>query len=128
MREPAFPHDTSEESEDERRSGVKMDAFKGVRLLMQVISKGMRHRKVGSHELNLESSRSHSIMTVYCDCTTTGEEPPSQVTGKISFVDLAGSERLKDSKSCGDTLKETSSINRSLFTLGKVTLQSDPLT
>jgi hypothetical protein len=89
-------------------------------VLVQVISKGMRHRKVGSHELNLESSRSHSIMTVYCDCVATGEEQQSQLTGKISFVDLAGSERLKDSKSCGETLKETSSINRSLFTLGKV--------
>lgn len=43
--------------------------------------------------------------------------------GKVSFVDLAGSERLKDTKSTGDSaLKETSSINRSLFTLGKVRL------
>ena len=41
--------------------------------------------------------------------------------GKVSFVDLAGSERLRDTKSTGDSaLKETSSINRSLFTLGKV--------
>ena len=36
---------------------------------LQAISRGMRHRRVGSHELNLESSRSHSIMTIYCDCT-----------------------------------------------------------
>jgi Kinesin motor domain len=41
--------------------------------------------------------------------------------GKISFVDLAGSERLRDTKSSGEMLKETSNINRSLFTLGKVT-------
>ena len=27
----------------------------------------MRNRKVGSHELNMESSRSHSIVTVYCN-------------------------------------------------------------
>ena len=33
----------------------------------QVSSRGMRHRRMGSHELNMESSRSHSIMTVYCD-------------------------------------------------------------
>lgn len=39
--------------------------------------------------------------------------------GKISFVDLAGSERLRDTKSSGEMLKETSNINRSLFTLGK---------
>jgi len=44
----------------------------------------------------------------------------SAVFGKISFVDLAGSENLKHTKSSGDTLKETGSINKSLFTLGKV--------
>ena len=40
--------------------------------------------------------------------------------GKVSFVDLAGSERLRDTHSTGEMLKETSQINRSLFTLGKV--------
>ena len=40
--------------------------------------------------------------------------------GRMLFVDLAGSERLKKSKSSGEMLKETGSINRSLFTLGKV--------
>jgi hypothetical protein len=40
--------------------------------------------------------------------------------GRMLFVDLAGSERLKKSKSTGEMLRETGSINRSLFTLGKV--------
>ncbi|KAK9804731.1 hypothetical protein WJX72_002675 [[Myrmecia] bisecta] len=91
--------------------------------MLQVISRGMRHRKMGSHELNLESSRSHSIMTVHCDASPSNPEDHDYGIpkfGKISFVDLAGSERVKDSKSTGDMLKETSSINRSLFTLGKV--------
>lgn len=35
-------------------------------------------------------------------------------------MDLAGSERLRDSKSSGETMRETSNINRSLFMLGKV--------
>lgn len=35
-------------------------------------------------------------------------------------MDLAGSERLRDSRSAGETLRETASINRSLFMLGKV--------
>ncbi|KAK9820703.1 hypothetical protein WJX74_009789 [Apatococcus lobatus] len=91
--------------------------------MMQVISRGMAHRRMGSHELNLESSRSHSIMTIHCDATPVNSQNPEQGVryGKVSFVDLAGSERLKDTKSTGDSaLKETSSINRSLFTLGKV--------
>ena len=57
---------------------------------MQVISRGMQHRRKGSHELNLESSRSHSIMTVYCNAA--GEDADSTgslaTMGKISFVDL----------------------------------------
>ena len=48
--------------------------------------------------------------------------------GKISFVDLAGSERLRDTKSSGEMLKETSNINRSLFTLGKVSGRPGTLT
>lgn len=40
--------------------------------------------------------------------------------GKVSFVDLAGSERLKASGSLGIMAKETTQINKSLFTLGKV--------
>lgn len=47
--------------------------------------------------------------------------------GKVSFVDLAGSERLRDTHSTGDMLKETSQINRSLFTLGKVRLRGEHL-
>ena len=85
----------------------------------------MKHRKMGSHELNLESSRSHSIMTVYIDAVTTSPEEHDYGIpkfGKVSFVDLAGSERLKDTKSAGEMLKETANINKSLFTLGKVSL------
>lgn len=34
----------------------------------------MTHRRVGSHELNLESSRSHSIMTVYVESSPTNQQ------------------------------------------------------
>ena len=177
---------------------------------MQVVSRGMRNRKVGSHEMNMESSRSHSIVTVHCDtpagddndncarygkvrlpggthpeqtstsgaalavpggartlpaacslahpallelgdpavgrggagppaccaamqpeaghqgpaavnvrCPTIPRPPAHTRPVQVSFVDLAGSERVKDTKASGEMLKETSSINRSLFTLGK---------
>ena len=85
---------------------------------VQVISRGMANRKIGSHQMNLESSRSHSIATVYCE-TGGGDTGQIPCYGKVSFVDLAGSERVKDTKTAGGMLKETSAINRSLFTLGK---------
>ncbi len=33
--------------------------------LIAVLKEGMKNRKSGSHELNKDSSRSHSIMTIY---------------------------------------------------------------
>jgi hypothetical protein len=82
----------------------------------------MKNRKSGSHELNKDSSRSHSILTVYLISETASKEDGHifKKYGKISFVDLAGSERLKESKSQGEMIKETGQINKSLFTLGKV--------
>jgi hypothetical protein len=59
----------------------------------QVMAKGMRNRKVGSHELNLESSRSHSLMTVHVESSPTSPDSPDfghTRHGKITFVDLAG--------------------------------------
>ena len=77
-------------------------------------------RRVAEHQLNRDSSRSHCLLTVHIDSVHMVEGHEQHCKGKITFVDLAGSERLKDSQSAGSTLKETGSINRSLFTLGKV--------
>nr|XP_024401166.1 kinesin-like protein klp-20 isoform X2 [Physcomitrium patens] len=90
--------------------------------VISVLNEGSRNRKVGSHELNKDSSRSHCIMTLHVDslCQVGDDAPPITRYGRMLFVDLAGSERLKKSKSSGEMLKETGSINRSLFTLGKV--------
>lgn len=90
--------------------------------LTAVLHEGMKNRKSGSHELNKDSSRSHSILTVYLISETVSKEDGHifKKYGKISFVDLAGSERLKESKSQGEMVKETGQINKSLFTLGKV--------
>ena len=90
--------------------------------LIAVLHEGIKNRHQGSHELNKESSRSHSILTVYLISETKSEEDNHvfKKYGKVSFVDLAGSERLKDSQSEGNMAKETRQINGSLFTLGKV--------
>jgi hypothetical protein len=89
--------------------------------LLRLYMRTLKNRSVAAHELNRDSSRSHSIFTIYVDSMV--RDDAGHITtrhGKMSFVDLAGSERLKDSKSEGVQLKETGSINRSLFTLGKV--------
>jgi Kinesin motor domain len=121
---------------DQRQLSLRWDPVKGFHapeLTLQecatlqdaqdVVACGLRHRRVGSHSLNLESSRSHAILTIYIDAVPVRPEAAdfgSTRMGKVVFVDLAGSERLKDSHSEGIAMRETASINRSLFMLGKV--------
>jgi kinesin family protein 12 len=88
--------------------------------VVEIILEGHRNRKVGSHDLNKDSSRSHSILTVYIISEFVSDGQTFKKYGKISFVDLAGSERLKESHSQGEMIKETGNINKSLFVLGKV--------
>ena len=90
--------------------------------MIEVMQEGVRNRRVAAHELNKDSSRSHSMFTVFLDIETIDlvDGFRSKKFGKIHFVDLAGSERLKESKSRGETAIETGHINKSLLTLGKV--------
>ena len=98
-----------------------------------VMLQGHRTRSTGSHEMNKDSSRSHAMLTLRI-------EIDGQPSGRLCFTDLAGSERLKDTRlgnwavaggvgideggkratAAAAMLKETSNINRSLMTLGKV--------
>ena len=82
---------------------------------MLVFAEGTRNRKVGSHNLNKDSSRSHCMMTLHLQ-----RRDALGAGGKICFCDLAGSEGLSESLSKGDAAKETGHINKSLFTLGNV--------
>jgi kinesin family protein 12 len=82
--------------------------------ILEVLIEGINNRKSGSHYLNSDSSRSHSILTINIFC-----KEKSRLS-TLTFVDLAGSERSKDSKTEGIMLKETGNINKSLLILGKV--------
>ena len=88
--------------------------------IVEIILQGTKNRKKGSHDLNKDSSRSHTILTVYLISEFQSGGESYKKYGKISFVDLAGSERLKETHSKGGMVKETGNINKSLFVLGKV--------
>lgn len=75
--------------------------------LIAVLHEGNRNRRIGSHEMNKDSSRSHSLLNLYIISQTNIGGTVSKRYGKIAFVDLAGSERLKESKAQGDMIKET---------------------
>ncbi|XP_026327688.1 kinesin-like protein KIF12 [Hyposmocoma kahamanoa] len=87
--------------------------------LFAVLEEGMRNRAVGSHAMNANSSRSHTLLCIRVrrDLRTEGDVTCS-THGKINFVDLAGSEMTKKTQSTGKTLEEANNINRSLMVLG----------
>lgn len=104
---------------------------------LDCVREGAARRRVRSHKMNAESSRSHAVLTVHVErhfetprANGGGDHDDDggascdgdvEITrGKMTFVDLAGSERLKHSGSEEAGSRETSLINKSLFALGKV--------
>ena len=53
---------------------------------------GLRHKVVGTHKMNLSSSRSHSIFTLSLEQVDPAN-PENVIVSKMQVVDLAGSER-----------------------------------
>ncbi|KAL9654606.1 hypothetical protein ABK040_006668 [Willaertia magna] len=84
----------------------------------KVLSSGYENRAVGNNNVNVHSSRSHCIVSVFVE----GINHISQqkIFGKLHLIDLAGSERLKKTSAEGDRLKEAQNINKSLSALGDV--------
>jgi len=93
----------------------------GVTSLEQVsalMAQAERQRSVGATDMNVVSSRSHSVFAMYL--RGTNEVLGIELSGALHLVDLAGSERLDKSGSTGDRLTETRSINKSLASLSHV--------
>jgi hypothetical protein len=88
--------------------------------LLELLDYGTQRRQVHPTEMNLRSSRSHTIFTIYL--TTSFNKGDGVVTSssKLLFVDLAGSENISKSHSEGDRFKEATQINKSLSALGDV--------
>jgi len=77
-----------------------------------VLEFGLKERTTGVTGANVDSSRSHAILTI------TLKQDDGKVFGLMSFIDLAGSERGADTI---DTDKQTridgAEINKSLLAL-----------
>ncbi len=71
--------------------------------------------------MNVQSSRSHAIFTIYVESLEKCQKQQNKLIGsKFNFVDLAGSERQNKTGSIGDRFVEATKINLSLTALGKV--------
>lgn len=84
----------------------------------ELLSCAQDGRRVGSHNLNERSSRSHLVVQV--NVCTENVVTQLKTTATLSLIDLAGSERLSKTEATGDTLKEAQNINKSLSSLGDV--------
>lgn len=93
------------------------DALDQIRNLMAIAS---RQRSVGSTQMNDQSSRSHSLFSLYLHGINSSQG--TELYGALHLVDLAGSERLDKSGAEGSRLKETQNINKSLSSLADVFL------
>jgi kinesin family protein 3/17 len=106
--------------------GLSMLPVHNVSECEKIMEKGWKSRAVGATLMNADSSRSHSIFTVYLERVSTlpeeeGDENSSNIRkGKLNLVDLAGSERQAKTGATGDRLKEATKINLSLSALGNV--------
>jgi Kinesin motor domain len=84
------------------------------------LREGLKNRHVSSTAMNKESSRSHSVFTLYIESKEKKNEIWNFKSSLFHLIDLAGSERQKAADTHGERLKEASMINRSLSTLGNV--------
>ncbi|XP_061187103.1 kinesin-like protein KIF28 [Saccostrea echinata] len=79
---------------------------------------GYKKRSIATTKMNQQSSRAHTIVTIYVKKFDAAEK--TQLSSQINVVDLAGSERAAKSGTGGTQLVEGGKINTSLLVLGKV--------
>ncbi|RLV93386.1 Kinesin heavy chain [Spathaspora sp. JA1] len=86
--------------------------------IIRILSEGLKYRSTSSTNMNLESSRSHTIF----ELKLVQKHIETEVTkrSRLFLVDLAGSEKVAKTGSQGQTLQEAKKINSSLSTLGNV--------
>jgi hypothetical protein len=89
--------------------------------MLKWMNMGNDGRTTGATAMNEDSSRSHSVFSVYVETMVNMDaEKPLIKAGKLNLVDLAGSERQSKTQATGDRLKEAKNINLSLSALGNV--------
>ncbi len=79
---------------------------------------GDTNRTISETPMNMASSRSHCVFTVYIESRETGKDIVKR--SKLNLVDLAGSERVSKTGIDGTTLREAKFINLSLHYLEQV--------
>ncbi|RWR91208.1 kinesin-like protein KIN-7O isoform X1 [Cinnamomum micranthum f. kanehirae] len=107
-------------------AGLREEIVASPEQVLDFMEFGESHRHIGETNMNVYSSRSHTIFRMIIESRDRTED--EDVGGScdavrvsvLNLVDLAGSERAAKTGAEGVRLKEGSHINKSLMTLGTV--------
>ncbi|CAL0332163.1 unnamed protein product [Lupinus luteus] len=117
------PTSNNHQIREDNKKGVYVENLKEVEVtngrdVIQQLIQGAANRKVAATNMNLASSRSHSVFTCIIESQWESQGVTHFRFARLNLVDLAGSERQKSSGAEGERLKEATNINKSLSTLG----------
>ncbi|CAL5207567.1 unnamed protein product [Lathyrus oleraceus] len=107
-------------------AGLREEIVTSSEQVLNLMEFGESHRHIGETNMNLYSSRSHTIFRMIIESRdrnedeSTGSSCDAVRVSVLNLVDLAGSERAAKTGAEGVRLKEGSHINKSLMTLGTV--------
>ncbi|XP_029129741.1 kinesin-like protein KIN-7O isoform X2 [Cajanus cajan] len=107
-------------------AGLREEIVASPEQVLDLMEYGESHRHIGETNMNLYSSRSHTIFRMIIESRDRSEDEESGSScdavrvSVLNLVDLAGSERAAKTGAEGVRLKEGSHINKSLMTLGTV--------
>ncbi|KAK2403310.1 P-loop containing nucleoside triphosphate hydrolase superfamily protein [Trifolium repens] len=107
-------------------AGLREEIVTSPEQVLDLMEFGESHRHIGETNMNLYSSRSHTIFRMIIESRdrneneSTGSSCDAVRVSVLNLVDLAGSERAAKTGAEGVRLKEGSHINKSLMTLGTV--------
>lgn len=107
-------------------AGLREEIVASPEQVLDLMEFGESHRHIGETNMNLHSSRSHTIFRMIIESRDKAGDEESVDScdavrvSVLNLVDLAGSERAAKTGAEGVRLKEGSHINKSLMTLGTV--------
>ncbi|XP_052176395.1 kinesin-like protein KIN-7O isoform X2 [Diospyros lotus] len=107
-------------------AGLREEIVASPEQVLELMEFGESHRHIGETNMNIYSSRSHTIFRMIIESRERSEHEDASNScdavrvSVLNLVDLAGSERAAKTGAEGVRLKEGSHINKSLMTLGTV--------
>ncbi|XP_055835682.1 kinesin-like protein KIN-7N [Solanum dulcamara] len=101
-------------------AGLREEIVNDAEQVLELIQCGEVNRHFGETNMNVRSSRSHTIFRMVIE--SKGKHNPDEAVrvSVLNLVDLAGSERIAKTGAGGVRLKEGKHINKSLMILGNV--------